>query len=532
MMEGLSQQHSVKADFRELLRQVPHRPGVYLMRDRFHSVIYVGKASDLRRRLSHYFQASRKTLENLKTRALINSIWSFDWHVVRNESEALLLEAKLIKEIRPRYNVNFRDDKRFYMVRVHMDDALPRFRLTRLRKEDGARYFGPFAHSRELRETIDWLNRHFGLRVCRPLLPGAEDYRHCHADIIRNCSAPCIGRISPEAYRQRVEEACAVLDGRNREVLVDLRGEMEEAAAELDFEKAAKLRDVATSLTKTMAPSRRFVRGRGVPRGPEEAGNALADVSELRDALGLETLPLLMECFDISNISDTYSVASMVRFRNGLPDNRHYRRYRIRGVEGQNDFASIAEVVRRRYGRILGDMNKRHPQAAESQEDALNLARRLVAEEQQGGAPGLVVPDLVIVDGGKGQLAMAMRELQRLGLHGLPVIGLAKQREEIWRPEASGPVILPADSGALKLLQRIRDEAHRFANAYHQLLLKKRMRESLLDDIPGMSTVKKQRLLEAFGSVARLRRQPVEKIASVKGISANFARKLLEALRG
>jgi excinuclease ABC subunit C len=512
-----------KVDFRIRLREVPHEPGVYLMKDRLGSIIYVGKARDLRKRLSSYFIASRKMRSSIKTRALIDSIHDFEFHTVRNEEESLLLEGKLIKDYRPRYNVAFRDDKRFLLVRIRLADPWPRFSTTRLKKDDGSRYFGPFPHSGALRETLDWLNRGFGLRVCRPAEPGAEDYRHCNADVIRNCSAPCVGRVTRGEYLEKVEEACRILEGKGRrEVLDDLRGGMERAAAALEFEKAATLRDVLQNLEKTLAPTRQFSRGRGVPTTvrPDE------DLAELAEELGLGGPPRVMECFDISNVSSNHIVASMVRFTNGRPDNRNYRRYRIRSVAGQDDFASMAEVIRRRYSRILLENAACDPDAGFSQEDAVDAQRRLARE----GRAKIVLPDLVIVDGGKGQLGMAVRELGHLGLHGLPVIGLAKQHEEIFLPGRKEPIIIPHDRGALKLLQRIRDEAHRFANGYNALLYRRRMRESLLDDCPGVSPARKRLLLETFGSVARIRTASVERIAALPGISAKSAQAIIDWL--
>ena len=504
-------------------RETPHQPGVYLMRDRLNHVIYVGKARDLRKRLANYFQPSRQTLADLKTRALIRSIHDFEYHVVRTESEALLLEGKLIKDFRPRYNISFRDDKRFLLVRVHLDDPAPRLQLTRLKKEDGARYFGPFAHSNELRATIEWLNLKFGLRTCKPRRPGAEDYKHCHADIIKNCSAPCILRISADDYRARVAAAVKVLEGHDRALLDELRADMAAAAAALDFEKAARLRDIVLAIEKTTEPARRFTRGQGQPLGP--GIDPVADLRDLQDVLGLPVPPLVMECFDISNISATYSVASMVRFENGRPSSANYRRYRIQSVQGQNDFASMAEVVRRRYGHILRDLAKdADPSSQETPDDA---ARRAAARAGAAGRPAVNLPDLVIVDGGKGQLAMAVQELRNLGLWDLPVIGLAKEREEIFRPGSEFPIVLPHDRGAVKILQRIRDEAHRVANGYHQILLRRRVRESRLDDCPGMTPAKKQKLLAAFGSVERLKRRSQDELSALHGISPAFAAAVL-----
>jgi len=510
-------------DLKTKLREVPHQPGVYLMKDRVGSIIYVGKARDLKKRLSSYFMASRKTRADLKTRALIDSICDFETHVVRNEQESLILEGKLIKDYRPRYNVAFRDDKRFLLVKVRLDEPWPRFVMTRMKKDDGSRYFGPFPHSAALRGTLSWINRGLGLRVCRPLNPGQAEYRHCNADIIRNCSAPCVGRIGREEYLAKVAEACRILEGKGRRELFDgLRAEMEQAAAALDFERAANLRDILQNLEKTLSPTRQFSRGRGVPSTlkPTE------DLADLGEALRLQGPPRIMECFDISNVSSNHIVASMVRFTDGRPDNQNYRRYRIRTVAGQDDFASMAEVVRRRYSRILLENAAAAPEADVSQEDLVEAQRRLARE----GRAKIVLPDLVIVDGGKGQLSMAVRELGALGLHDLPVIGLAKQREEVFLPGKSEPLLIPHDRGALKLLQRIRDEAHRFANAYNALLYRRRMKESLLDDCPGISPNRKRQLLEHFGSVERIKKASPKQIATLPGISEKAAAAILEWL--
>lgn len=511
-------------DPRIKLREVPHQPGVYLMKDRLGSIIYVGKARDLKKRVSTYFTPSQRMRSSLKTRALIDSICDFEIHTVRNEDEALILEQKLIKDYRPRYNVQMRDDKRFLLARIRLEDEWPRFTLTRLRREDGARYFGPFPHSAALKHTLEWINRRLGLRICRPANPTELDYKHCNADVIRNCSAPCVGKISHDDYQAKAEEACRILEGKGRKSLFDgLREEMQMAAEELEFEKAAALRDVLDNLEKTLTPTRQFRRGRGVPTTVKP----LEDLAELGEELGLGGPPRVMECFDISNVSSHHIVASMVRFTEGRPDNANYRRYRIRTVAGQDDFASMAEVIRRRYSRILLENVQANPELQDSQESALEAQRRLARE----GKAKIVLPDLVIVDGGKGQLGMAVRELRQLGLHDLPVVGLAKQHEEIFMPGRPESIRLSHDQGALKLMQRIRDEAHRFANRYNELLYRRRMRESLLDDCPGMSPAKKQRLLKKFGSVARIKAASVEEIASLPGISKKSAEGILTHLK-
>ncbi len=524
-----------KPDLQKKLREVPHKPGVYLHKDRLGTVIYVGKARDLRKRLASYFTPSRQRMAEHKTRALIQSIWDFDIHEVRNEPEALLLEGKLIKEYRPKYNVAFRDDKRFLLVKVHPEEPWPRFQLTRLKKEDGARYFGPFAHSGALRRTISWMNSEFGLRNCRPMNPGEHDYKHCSNDVIKNCSAPCIAKVNRDEYMALVDRACEFLKGHSKDLLKSIEEDMERAAADLDFEHAAELRDMIDNLKKTLRPTRQF-RKRGVPG---KAINPEADVKELQEYLQLDREPTVMECFDISNISDNHIVASMVRFRDGVSDNSNYRRYRINTVKGQDDFASMAEVIRRRYSRILLEAREHvgDEVADASQENPLDAMRRIEADQVKKSKPGnkkqtfVRLPDLVIVDGGKGQLSKAMEELQRLGLHDLPVIGLAKQREEVFRPGISEPLLIPHSTGALKLLQRIRDEAHRFANGYHQLLMKRRVEESILDDCPGISRSRKEKLLAKFGSVARLRKTDSKKIAEIPGITEKLAGEIAHFLK-
>lgn len=511
----------VSQELKSKLRDAPQQPGVYLMKDRLGSIIYVGKALNLKRRLSSYFTPSRKNRANLKNRALMDSIHDFEIHIVRNEEESLLLEGKLIKDYRPRYNIAFRDDKRFLHARIKLSDPFPRFSCVRAKKEDNAKYFGPFPHSSALHETIDWLNRRLGLRVCRPLIPTETDYRHCNADIIRNCSAPCIGRISQEEYKERVDEACLILEGKGRAAIFDeLTLEMQAAAEALDFEKAATLRDVLENIRKTLSPTRQFSRGRGLPSTVKPT----EDLADLGEALGLDGPPKIMECFDISNISSNHIVASMVRFTDGLPDNQNYRRYRIRTVQGQDDFASMAEVVFRRYSRILRDNLTEDTE--HSQEPLIEAQRRLAKE----GKANIILPDLVIVDGGKGQLSSAFKQLRTLGLQELPIIGLAKQHEEVFFPGQSAPLRIPHDQGALKLLQRIRDEAHRFANGYNELLYRRRMKESALDDCPGMSPRKKQLMLKKFGSLARLKKATPLEIAEIPGISEKFAIGLLEFL--
>src|SRR6266480_3712332 len=497
------------------------------MRDRFNRVIYVGKARDLRKRVGSYFLPSKLTQADLKTRAMLEATWDFDTHTVRSEAESVLLEGKLIKEYRPRYNVSFRDDKRFLLVKADMSEEWPRFRLTRFKKNDSARYFGPYADAGALRQTLNLMRKKFGVLTFGRGAPNERELKSSTYQVPVRLS-----EVNAEQYRERVAQACEFLEGHSREMIAALEEEMRKAAEQMDFEKAAELRNMIEDVRATTKPMRRFTRG-SLP----SALDPMADVRALADALQLPHAPWVMECFDISNISTTHVVASMVCFREGVPDKNCYRRYRVRTVEGQDDFASMAEVVRRRYSRVLLETREANPDSADySQENAFDAARRVelqtphaqgptsnVQSAEQKLPPPVRLPDLIIVDGGNGQLSAACRELQRLGLHDLPIIGLAKEHEEIYRPGRALPLRLPMDSAALRLLQRIRDEAHRFANAYHQLLLKKRIDESILDDCPGVSQNRKSLLLRKFGSVNRLRKAPVDEIASTEGIGPKLA---------
>jgi excinuclease ABC subunit C len=421
-----------------------------------------------------------------------------------------------------------------------MSEEWPRFRLARFKKDDGSRYFGPYAHAGALRQTLNFMRKKFSVLTFGRGAPTERELKSSTYQLPVRLS-----EINTEQYRERVVQACDFLEGHSREMISTLESEMHKAAEKMDFEKAAELRNMIEDLRNTTRPTRRFTRG-SLP----SAIDPMADVQALADALRLPHAPRVMECFDISNISTTHVVASMVCFRDGVPDKDNYRRYRVRTVEGQDDFASMAEVVRRRYSRVLLEARDANPEAAEfSQEAAADaLARISCHPERSRGTPmqnaqvtsrdsstplrfarndesfvAVRLPDLIIVDGGKGQLSAACRELQRLGLHDLPIIGLAKEHEEIYRPGRALPLRLPMDSTALRLLQRIRDEAHRFANAYHQLLMKKRVEESILDDCPGVSQNRKSLLLRRFGSVNRLRKAGVEEIASTEGIGRKLA---------
>ena len=505
------------------MHTVPLKPGVYIMRDRLGHVIYVGKAKVLRKRLGSYFMPSRKKRADLKTRALLDSVWDFETHTVRNEEEALILEEKLIKQYRPRYNIALKDDKRYFLVKIDLRAKYPIFKLCRIRKNDGHKYFGPFVHGGALITTLDWINKEFGIWTQAPKDKDDPAYKQVGEVLNRRYGEQYVGEVSEEEYRGRVNDACDLLNGKGRRDKVNrLKEEMAIAAQEMEFEKAAELRDVIDNLEKTTIKARQFAHAKSIPTTVLPA----EDLAELGDYLRLPRAPGIMECFDISNVSSTHSVASMVRFLNGAPDNSNYRRYRIKTVEGQDDFASMAEVVRRRYSRILQESMKANPEYSESQEDLTELLYRLRTE----GSSPIALPDLVIVDGGKGQLSAAYAELKNIGLHNVPIIGLAKQHEEIFFPGNSTSLRIDHNQGALKLMQRIRDEAHRYANLYNELLLKKRMRESLLDDCPGMTETRKNALLKKFGSIAKIKKATQKQIEATPGIGPSTAEKIIHFL--
>jgi excinuclease ABC subunit C len=502
---------------RDKLSQLPHKPGVYLMKDRFGRVIYVGKARDLRKRVSQYFHPSRRMGWDLKLNALVEAIQDLDVHVVRSEPEALLLEGKLIKEFQPRYNISFRDDKRFLMVKVNLNDPIPRFSFSRIKQDDGARYFGPFPDAGALRSTLALMRKTFNLRGCRPLTPTEADYKHCLYGHLKFCTAPCVGNVTLEQYKEQVVAACDFLSGQCEEMQDHLDGEMKKAALAQDYEKAAELRDAIKSLKRTTAKTTRFER---TPWNLPVSVMPERDNMELGKMLGLPAPPVRVEGFDISNISGTFKVASVVAFRNGRPDRANYRRLKIKSVEGQDDFACIAEAVRRRYARLLREANGESVKENEEDRAIVEELRELMKNPgeafpalQEEGAktvsgkvggwvsekgkeavplthspthPPTNLPDLIVIDGGKGQLNAACAELEKLGLTRIPIIGLAKEFEEIYRPGESEPLRLSHESNALKLLQRIRDESHRVANSYNAQLRVKKISESILDEFPGI----------------------------------------------
>ncbi len=489
------------------LASLPDKPGCYIMRDRRGTIIYVGKAVSLRKRVRSYFRAGTLRSASPKLRGLVDSVADLEVMVVSNEAEAVLTEGRLIKAYKPRYNVFFKDDKRFPMLKTDAVKPFPRFELCRIRKNDGAVYFGPYASSAAARTALEFVEKRFGIRRCRPLRPSPEDHKHCINDIIRFCAAPCIGKVTPSEYRERVDEACAFLLGERTEVLKELEAEMEENQKSLKFEKAAALRDTLWCLRSAVRQRARMARGPVADRA-----RALEGISALASILGLPTAPRLIEAYDVSCISGTHAAAAVVAAEDGLPRPVRYRRFRIKMESAVDDSSMMAEVVGRRFSRL----------------------------KAEGGE----MPGLVLVDGGAIQLRAAKAELARLGMESVPVAGLAKRFEEIYwegipasdRPAESCAsrlmriVRLPAESPALEVLKRIRDEAHRFAIDYHRRLRGRKIRESALDEVPGLGEKRKMLLLRRFGSVARLSRADSSEIASVPGVGPKTAQTVKDAL--
>ena len=464
------------------------------MRDRRGEIIYVGKAKNLRRRVTSYFRAGAK--HPPKVRSMVDTVWDFEFMTVRNEAESLLTEASLIKRYKPRFNILMRDDKRYLALRADASAKWPRFTCCRIVRDDGAAYFGPFPSAPVVRAAKDFAEKRFGIRECDAVEPDAECHRHCLADVIRTCSAPCLGKVDEAEYRRRFDEACAFLRGERPDVIAEVGESMRAAAEKGDFEQAARLRDTLFAL-KEMTKAH-FVRRS--PHLREE--DALRGISELAEAIGLKAPPRVIECVDISNLFGTHSVASLVVARDGLPDGRYYRHFRIRTVEGADDPRSMAEVVRRRYGP-----------------DSTIAA----------GSPRA---DLFICDGGITQLNAAREVFAELGIDDIPTIGLAERQEEIVLGDGRPNLLLPRDSQALFVCTRLRDEAHRFAITYHRNLREKTIRESVLDEVRGIGEAKKLKLLRAFRSIHGVAEASIGEIASTAGVSLAIAAEVQRAAKG
>ncbi|NPV73144.1 MAG: excinuclease ABC subunit UvrC [Pelotomaculum sp.] len=611
------------------LKALPAGPGVYLYRDAAGRVIYVGKAASLRNRVRSYFLPGSQ--HPPKIRSMIEKISDLEVIVTDTEVEALILEQNLIKEHRPRYNAYLKDDKSYPYIKVTLGEDFPRVMLTRRHVKDGSRYFGPYTRAGAVHETLSLLRKIFPFRTCKQKEPPLRE-RPCLNYHIKRCSGPCCGLVDREKYRAVINEVILFLEGRQEDLIRNLAARMEEAAANLEFEKAARLRDQLQAVREVVekqkiisggfedqdvaAVAREgdeawvavfFIRGgkligreQFVLKGteglsgadviaafikqyytgaefvpaeillPEEAGEEKAVIekwlSEKRGArvllkvprrgekkklvdlaaknallaleqarleeaarrddeaealaglareLGLEGPPGRVECYDVSNTQGAYSVASMVVFEEGRPAAGQYRRFKIRTVEGPNDFASIQEVLRRRFAR--------------AREERELLAAGRIGSRQ---AKFHRLPDLVIVDGGKGQLSAARQAMRELGFSHIPAFGLAKEEELLFAESRPEPIALPADSPALRLVQCLRDEAHRFALAYHRNLRGKAGLRSLLDEVEGIGEVRRRALLKAFGSVAEIEKATPEQLAAVKGMNKKAARAVYEFFHG
>ena len=485
-----------KHELGKIVRALPQTPGVYLMKDRLGQVIYVGKAKNLKKRVSSYFQGSKKFIRaQPKIGAMVEMVREIGVHETRNETEALLLEGKLIKEYKPRYNTDFTDDKQFLLVEIDMREELPRFRLRRNRKSERAVYYGPFPQAGLLRSTLSEMRKKFGILLTDSNPVKLPDGRYKLYDDARAEIFAGHNETTPQEYRERVEEACSFLEGKAKDWLNELKEEMNRRAEALEFERAAELRDLTTALAKTIGKARRFSR-KWPKEEQEEGGHALA---ALKDSLGLKKEPTVIECFDISHVSGTFVVASMVRFVEGRADRSSYRRFKVLGGMGNDDFRSMEEVVGRRYGRLRDE--------------------------------GKPLPDLVVVDGGIGQVGAALKAFYALNIELPALIGLAKREETIVFPDQRGELLLPARDYGLRLLQRIRDEAHRFANQFNADLRSKKIRESILDEFSGLGKVKRAALMEHFGSLEKLKKATVAEMTKVEGIGQKLASRLAEFLK-
>jgi excinuclease ABC subunit C len=630
------------ATYRPKTGEIPTSPGVYKFRDPHGRVIYVGKAKNLRSRLSSYFQ----DLANLhvRTQTMVTTAASVEWTVVTTEVEALQLEYTWIKQFDPRFNVKYRDDKSYPSLAVTVGEEYPRAQVMRGPKRPGVRYFGPYSHAWAIRETLDSLLRVFPIRTCSSgvFKRAAQSGRPCLLGYIGKCSAPCVGRVSAEEHREIVEDFVSFMAGRTDRYIRGLEEEMKQAAKDLEFEKAARLRDDLQALRQTLeknavvlgdgtdadviafaedpleaAVQVFHVRGgrirgqRGwvvdrvedvdtaglvehflqqlygseqgeqgvdtetVPREilvPELPGNveALTEwlcerrgskaevrvpkrgdkaalmetvaqnakqalalhktrrasdlttrsvaLQELADAIGMDQAPLRIECYDISHLQGTNVVASMVVFEDGLPRKSEYRRFTIKGSDEHgatnDDVRNMHEVITRRFKAFLKEQEEE------------KLIDETTGERKKFAYP----PQLVVVDGGQPQVAAAARALADLEISDVTLVGLAKRLEEVWLPDDDDPVLLPRSSEGLYMLQRVRDEAHRFGITFHRQKRSKSMVTSALDDVPGLGEVRRKALLAHFGTLRKLRAAEVAEIAEVPGIGPATAKQIHSAL--
>lgn len=603
-----------KSDLKLKLKNLPTSPGVYQFKNSAGKIIYIGKAKNLKNRVKSYFQSSRHL--DPKTERMVSQVADFELLATKTEVEALILEANLVREYKPRYNVDLKDDKHFPYIKVTTNEPFPRVLIVRKLEHDGATYFGPFTSSKGMRRTVTYLSRLFKIRTCNYVIPHpkGKKYTVCLDYRINRCGGPCEGFQTEAEYKELVDSVLLVLNGRSKQLVGQLEEKMKKFSADMDFENAAEVRDQIEAirsvwikqhvdvgevvdrdiisvareerdavavvmqlregvligrqdfqlktepdeLDKTLLRSFVTQYYNNQPNMPSEiflpfeiedidlltkwfkderkakvnintpkigdkvrlvelaAKNArlLLDellikkkqfsertskmVTALKDDLSLTKSPRSIVCFDISNTGETDAVGSCVYFENGKPKKSEYRHFKIKGVSGQDDFKMMREIVGRYFFRIKDDE--------------------------------LDPPDLVVVDGGKGQLSSAKKELEYLGFHQQMIIGLAKRLEEVFLPGHSDPVNIVKSSPSLILLKQVRDEAHRFAITYNRKVRSKRTIVSALDKIKGVGPSKKEALLKEFGSVKNIKSKTAEELAEIKGINLDLAKRILKEL--
>ena len=617
-------------DFSDRLRAVPAKPGVYILRSRTGAVLYVGKAAKLRNRLRSYFAKSA----NLpgKIRQMVRRVAEFEYIVAESEQEALLLECNLIKQNKPPYNARLKDDKSYPFIKVDLTESFPQVYITRTVKRDGSRYFGPFASASSVRRTLALLKKLFPYRSCTKTITG-NDPRPCLDFYINRCVGPCIGAVDEQQYREVIDQVFLFLDGKADRILKSLETRMLTASEELEFERAATLRDQIQAIEKVhegqkvlhlssetldliamaadsdeawmevffvrqgklvgrdhfimtstkddtpgeilsafvkqfyevnpyvpprilvqdelvdveaieawLGEKRRskvriYVPQRGEKRrlmrmvaenaseGMEqrrvqasaEEGALGRAMEELQEALNLPTLPRRMECYDISNTQGSNPVGSMVVFEDGKSKSSDYRKFQIKSVDGVDDYSMMREMLTRRFRRLADPKSR----VAEVEENEGNGSK---------GQAWQQAPDLVLIDGGKGHLGAALQVFLELGITSIPLASLAKENEELFVPETQEPIVLPRTSPALFLVQRLRDEAHRFAITYHRQRRSKRSTTSALDHVPGIGPKRRQMLIRQFGSVQGVREATLEDVAAAPGMTLTLASKVKEWL--
>ncbi len=626
----------VPNDFSERLKATPTKPGVYIMRGNAGQVLYVGKASKLRNRLRSYFV--KKANHAPKIREMVTRVADFEYIVAESEQEALLLECNLIKENKPPYNARLKDDKSYPFIKVDLTEDFPQVYITRTVKKDGSRYFGPFASASSVRRTLALLKKLFPYRSCTKTITGT-DPRPCLDFYINRCVGPCIGAVDKEQYLEVIDQVFLFLDGKADQILKSLEVRMLQASEQLEFEKAAALRDqvqaiekvhegqkvlhlssetldlialstdvgeawvevffirqgklvgrdhfimtstqddtpgqVLTAFVKQFYDANPYVPPRilvqheledlgaiqpwlddkrhskvqiYVPQRGEkrrliqmvaenaaegleqrrvkatvEEGALGQAMEELQEALNLPGLPKRMECYDISNIQGTNSVGSMVVFEDGKAKSSDYRKFKIKTVEGIDDYSMMREMLTRRFKRLADPKAQVNSEGPSDETDEGGASSSSEEAWQQA-------PDLVLIDGGKGHLGAALQVFLELGITSIPLASLAKENEELFVPETPEPIILPRKSSALFLVQRLRDEAHRFAITYHRQRRSKGSTTSALDHVPGIGPKRRRMLIRQFGSVQGVRQATVEEVAAVPGMTLTLASKVKEWL--